>query len=101
MKRHEQTIGGQLWIQGSRRMTAMNSILDGMSNDRTAEALSGVVEAIEWKHCLEQSDPETFKGPSQRAIVYPASLTSLKAVLESGDASIDAEHSIAYERILG
>jgi hypothetical protein len=59
MKRHEQTIGGQLWIQSERRMTAMNSILHGTSNDRESAALSGIVQAVEWKHRLQQCKART------------------------------------------
>jgi hypothetical protein len=36
LKRHEQHLGGQLWIQGSRQMTATNIPFEGMSNDATS-----------------------------------------------------------------
>jgi hypothetical protein len=99
MKRHEQYIGGQLWIQGSRTMTATNVIPDGMKNEESSAALVAVAEAVEWRHALE---PLGTKRKVQRVIIYPLTLDNLEAVLATGDGSLDSEprHSIAYQRIL-
>jgi hypothetical protein len=34
MKHHEAAIGGQLWQQGYRKMTAVNGVIEGLSNTR-------------------------------------------------------------------
>jgi hypothetical protein len=34
MKRNEEAVGAQLWMQGDRQMTAYNRVLDGMANSR-------------------------------------------------------------------
>jgi hypothetical protein len=36
MKRQEESIGGKLWMQGDRKMTASNHVLPGMANTREA-----------------------------------------------------------------
>jgi hypothetical protein len=97
-KRHEQHLGGQLWIQGSRQMTATNIQFDGMPNDGVSVCLSAVAKAVEWTHTLED---DFKKRPTQRLIVYPPSLNYLAEVLSAGDSDPDpvAEHSIAYNRI--
>jgi hypothetical protein len=40
MKRNEQAVGGQLWMQGDRVMSATNVPLEGMANDSTSAVLS-------------------------------------------------------------
>jgi hypothetical protein len=47
MKRHEERLGGQLWIQGSRTMTATNVPFEGMMDDATSVTLVAVAEAVE------------------------------------------------------
>jgi hypothetical protein len=98
MKRNEEAIAGQLWIQGDRQMTASNKVLDGMANTRESAALSAAVEAVNWSHAGEPDGPR--KG--QRIIIFPKELPQLEAVLSSNDPNVDQEdgHSIAYEAIL-
>jgi hypothetical protein len=99
MKRDETAIGGHLWMQSDRMMTASNTVLDGMPNTKEAAILSAVAEAVTWRNdALEVDGPR--KG--RRVVVYPKELTQLDAVLSSGDPNIDSEngHPIAYERVL-
>jgi hypothetical protein len=87
MKRNESSIGGQLWIQGERQMTAANLVLEGMANTKEGAVLTAAVEAVTWKHTLEPDD-----GPrkGQRVVIYPKEMTQLEAVLSTGDPSIDS-----------
>jgi hypothetical protein len=39
MKRDEEAIGGQLWIQSGRHMAASNKVRDGMANTRESAIL--------------------------------------------------------------
>jgi hypothetical protein len=99
MKRNERAVGGQLWMQGDRTMTASNTVLDGMPNTKEAAILSAAAEAVTWRNeALELEGSR--KG--QRVVIYPKELTQLNAVLSTGDPSIDSEngHPIAYTRIL-
>jgi hypothetical protein len=48
MKRNETAIGGQLWMQGDRRITASNMVLEGMANTREEAIPSAGVEAVTW-----------------------------------------------------
>jgi hypothetical protein len=52
-KLHEQHLGGQLWLQGDRPMTATNIQFEGMSNDAVSVTLSAVAEAVQWARTLE------------------------------------------------
>jgi hypothetical protein len=99
MKRHEQHLGDQLWLQGNRSMTATNVRFEGMSNDATSATLVAVAEAVEWKHALEPEEPKRL---GQRVIINPPTLDKLEMVLFSGDFSLDSEesHGIAYQRIM-
>jgi hypothetical protein len=67
MKRNEEAVGGQLWMQSGRKMTAYNRVKDGMANSRESAILSAVAEAVEWKHACELDGPR--KG--QRVVIYP------------------------------
>jgi hypothetical protein len=98
MKRDEEAIAGQLWIQGDRKMTASNRVLQGMANARDSAILSAAAEAVNWRHAGEPAGPR--KG--QRVIVFPKELPQLEAVLSSNDPSVYPVdgHSIAYEAIL-
>jgi hypothetical protein len=98
MKRNEEQIAGQLWIQGDRQMTASNKVLDGMANTRESAVLSAVVDAVAWRHAGEPEGPR--KG--QRVIVDPKDISQLPAVLSMRDPSIDNVdgHPIAYQAIL-
>jgi hypothetical protein len=99
MKRDEAAVGGQLWMQGDRRMTAHNLVLEGMANAKEAAILSATAEAVTWKHALDQEE-----GPrkGQRVVIYPKDVSQLEQVLSTGDPSIDSEdgHHIAYSQIL-
>jgi hypothetical protein len=73
-----------------------NIQFEGMSNDATSVSLSGVAEAVEWTHVLEEGQP---KRPTQRYIVYPPSLSHPAEVISSGTPGLDPEdgHPIAYQ----
>jgi hypothetical protein len=98
MKKHEEHLGGQLWLQSDRQMTATNIQFDGMSNDATSVFLAGVAEAVESAHVIETCLP---KRTTQRVVIYPPSLSKLETVLVTGNIGLDTEngHDIAYERI--
>jgi hypothetical protein len=93
-KRHEQHLGGQLWIQGDRQMTATNMPLEGMSNDADSATLSGVSEAIEWVHVLEDAQP---KRTTQRVVIYLPTLTEFSRVLSGDCSDLEDGHEIAYQ----
>jgi hypothetical protein len=99
MKRHEQHLGGQLWMQSDRHMTATNIRLDGMSNDATSVTLAAVAKAVEWQHAMGSA---TSKRPAPRVVIYPPSLIHLQSVLETGDLSLDGEngHEHGCQKIL-
>jgi hypothetical protein len=86
MKRNEAAVGGQLWIQGERQMTAMNKVAEGLANDKESAILSATVEAATWKSALDLDD-----GPrkGQRVVIYPKEMTQLEQVLSTGDPSLD------------
>jgi hypothetical protein len=96
LKRHEEHLGGQLWIQGDRIMTATNKPFEGMSKDAESATLSGVAEAVEWAHVLEDAQP---KRTTQRVVIYPPTLTEFSRVLSGDCSNFEAGHEIAYQRI--
>jgi hypothetical protein len=98
MKKHEHHIGGKLWLQGDRQMTATNVILPGMANEEKSATIVAVAEAIEWKHAFE---PAGLKRQGQRVVIYPPFLDKLDQALATGDSSCDPKpsHGIAYQRI--
>jgi hypothetical protein len=98
MKRDEQALAGQLWIQGDRQMTATNAPAPGMANTREAALLSAAAEAVSWNHA-SQPDEER---EGQRIIIFPKDLLPLEEFLASGDPNIDPEdeHPIAHTDIL-
>jgi hypothetical protein len=79
-------------------MTASNVVSEGLANTKEGAVLSAAVEAVTWKHALDQDD-----GPrkGQRVVIYPNEMTQFEAVLSTGDLSIDSEdgHPIAYDSI--
>jgi hypothetical protein len=99
MKRHEQAMAGQLWMQSDRKMTAANQAYDGMQNTREAAILSAVAEAVTWKNGAIEGDPPR-KG--QRVVIYPKELTQLGEVLSTGNPNVEEEkgHHIAYQKVL-
>jgi hypothetical protein len=98
MKREEQALAGQLWIQGDRQMTATNVPAPGMANTRDSALLSAAAEAVSWNHT---SQPDTDRE-GQRIIIFPKDLTQLEEFLTSTDPNVDPDdgHPIAYETIL-
>jgi hypothetical protein len=99
IKKHEQHVGGKLWLHGERQMTAINLAPQEMKNEEKSAALIAVAEAVEWKHAFE---PVGLKRQGQRVVIYPPFLKKPEEVLVSGDSSCDPEpsHDIAYQRIL-
>jgi hypothetical protein len=85
MKRNEEVIAGQLWMQGSRQMTASNKPFDGMANTRESAVLSAAAAPLIWRHAGEPDGPR--KG--QRIVVFPKDLPQLEGVLASRDPQID------------
>jgi hypothetical protein len=98
MKRNEEQIAGQIWIQGDRQMAASNKVLDGMANTRESAVLPAVVEEVSWQHAGEPAG----RRKGQRGIVYPKDISQLPAVLSTRNPNIDNEdgHPIAYQAIL-
>jgi hypothetical protein len=98
MKRDEEDIGGQLWIQGDRQMTASNKVFEGMANTRESAVITAAAEAVSWRHALELDGPR--KG--QRVIIFPKDVPHLDAFLSSRDPNIseDDGHPIAFSTIL-
>jgi hypothetical protein len=101
MKRGEAILGGQYWQQERRSMTAVNGVLDGMTNTRTSAILSAAVEAVTWKHPIEAATPEG-KRQSSRIIFYPADMPpfeeEIDAFLKNPSDLEDGKH-IAYSMI--
>jgi hypothetical protein len=99
MRRNETAVGGQLWIQGDRQMTASSLVLEGMANTKEGAVLTAAVEAVTWKHSLKPDD-----GPrkGQRVVIYPKEMTQLEQVLSTGDPNTDSAdgHPIAHAHIL-
>jgi hypothetical protein len=97
MKREEQAVAGQLWVQGDRQMTATNAVLDGMTNTRESVLLCAAAEAVTWNHASQPD--ENRKG--QRVVIFPKELVQLEAFLATSDPSVDLEdgHPSAYEVI--
>jgi hypothetical protein len=98
MKREEQAIAGQLWVQGDRQMTTSNIAPEGMANTRDSALLYAAAEAVTWNHASQPDSPR--KG--QRVIIFPKDLPQLEEFLATSDPNVDPEdgHPIAYEAIL-
>jgi hypothetical protein len=58
MKKNERILGGQLWQQGGRSMTAVNGVIEGMPNTRESAILTAAVEAVEWSPRWKQPLPK-------------------------------------------
>jgi hypothetical protein len=96
-KRREQHIAGQLWMQADRKMTATNVPMDGMANDDESACLSGVAEAVEWSHPMEEGMANG--RPTRRSVIYPPTLSEFSRVL-TGESFDPTEGSgIAYAKI--
>jgi hypothetical protein len=70
MHRGESAMAGQLWIQGDRRLTVSNKAFPGMPDTRQSALLSGLAEAVSWRHAGDTD--EYRKG--QRIVIYPKDL---------------------------
>jgi hypothetical protein len=99
--RGTQPIGGQVWKQEDREMSAVNVVLDGMDASPESVILSAIAEAVTWKHAMEMATDPNFKRPGQRVVIYPKTFTNFTEVLRQRDYYLDSEggHEIAYERI--
>jgi hypothetical protein len=62
IRRGEEAVAGQLWIQGDRQMTASNTVQQGMANTRESAILSEAAEAVAWTHALEKDIEGPRKG---------------------------------------
>jgi hypothetical protein len=87
MKRDEQAIAGQLWVQGDRQMTASNIAPEGMANTRDSALLYAAAEAVTWNHASQPDCPR--KG--QRVIIFPKDLPQLDEFLATSDPNADPE----------
>jgi hypothetical protein len=98
MDRNEQSIAGQLWIQGDRHMTASNVVPDGMADTKDSAHLAAAAEPVSWNHASQPDHPRKC----QRVIIYPRELTQLEDFLSTGDPNVDPEdgHPLAYATIL-
>jgi hypothetical protein len=59
MKRNEEAIGGQLWMQGDRQMSASNRVLEGMADSRESTILSAAAEGFygsNWMTALKKAN---------------------------------------------
>jgi hypothetical protein len=101
MKKNAQILGGQLWQQEGRPVTAVNGVIDGMPNSRESAILTVAVEAVEWSHPMEPAIDG--KRVSPRIIVYPADMPSTYEALsdfsQNSSESDDGSH-IAFAKIL-
>jgi hypothetical protein len=73
-----------------------------MGNTREEVALSGIADALAWRHALEMPDGPDFVPLGRRIVVYPEFLDKLGPIFETGDLSLDPVESRrpAYEAIL-
>jgi hypothetical protein len=64
-------------------------------------ALSGVADALNWRHALEMSQDPSYLRRGQRVVVHPKILDKLSTVSATGNAGLDPVDSRwrAYERI--
>jgi hypothetical protein len=83
-------------------MTAVNGTLDGMPNTSESAILAASVEAVEWKHPIEQISEEG-KRKTPRVIIYPVEMPQLEEemneFLQDPSELEDGKH-IAYSKIL-
>jgi hypothetical protein len=63
--RGSQSVGGQLWTECGRQMTATNLPLGGLDSSRESVALSAVVETVVWRHALESTSGLSFQRRGQ------------------------------------
>lgn len=82
---------GQLWIQENRRTTTRTAI-PGMRMSKEEGALSGIADALTWRHALEENDYEqnpNHMWSGHRVIAYPDFLSKLGLVLTTRNFGMD------------
>jgi hypothetical protein len=97
-----QPVGGQLWRQGDREMSATNGVLEGMDSGKESVAISAIAEALSWRYALENvSDPD-YQLVGKRVIVYPAFLKKFDTVAVTGNVGLDLKGGgdVAYLKIM-
>jgi hypothetical protein len=87
-------------MQSDRHMTAANPPMFGDVRSREGAILSAIVEAVIWRHALDDMIQGQRKG--QRVNVYPKELSWLPQVLASRSITIpdEEDHSELYSAIL-
>jgi hypothetical protein len=102
MKKNERILGGQLWQQGGRSMTAVNGVIEDMPNIRESAIRTAAAEAVEWSHPIEPAISDG-KRVSPRIVVYPADMPhieeSLSGFSQNPSEAEDGSH-IAFAKIL-
>jgi hypothetical protein len=65
---------------------------------RESAVLSGIIEALAWRHILDKEEHQR----GQRIVIFPKELTQFEAILTSGDLSLDSEdgHDRAYAHLI-
>jgi hypothetical protein len=92
--RGTQPVCGQLWIQDDRRMTPAGTSLPGMGGSREEVSLSGISDALAWRHGLETNDYKQnpdYKRPVLRLVIYPEVLSKLGLILTTGNLGLDSQ----------
>jgi hypothetical protein len=100
--RGNQRVGGQLWIQSDRQMTATNKVQDEMDGGIESAALSAIVETVSWRHALENTSDPNFQRRGRRILVHPKFLSKFATVLTTGNLGLDLDggHDISYGRVM-
>jgi hypothetical protein len=65
--RGSRAVCGELWTQEDKQMSAASTSLTGMGNSREEVCLSGIADALSWRHTLETNDYEPHSPMSGRA----------------------------------
>jgi hypothetical protein len=102
MKRNKTVLGGQLWQEQGRSMTAVNGTIDGVPNTRESAILAAAVEAVEWKHPIEPVSDDG-KRLGLRVVIYPAEMPQLEEAMNEfsqNPAELEDGSHIAYSKIL-
>jgi hypothetical protein len=83
-------------------MTATSEELEGMHSGNESVLLSAILEAVSWKHALENTSEPAFQRWGQRIIVYSKCFSKFETVMTTGNVGLhlDGRHDIAYEKIM-
>jgi hypothetical protein len=100
--RGAQPVGGQLWTQESKQITAMNKVLEGMDSSRESVTISAIAEAVGRRHELENTSDPNHLRRGQRIIVYPKFLSKFSTGMITGNVGLDMDggHDTTDERIM-